>query len=334
VSKIEISVVVATFDRTASVVKLLGDLAAQTVPADSFEVIVVDDGSRERVAPQLEGKSTPFVLTVLEQKNAGPAAARDRGIQAAKGEIIVIVDDDMAVAPSFLSVHLARHRAGHSVVLGYIQPAPNLARMPLFERFHAHQLAQQVASYRGGRQARGVHVCTGNVSFRRADYLAVGGFDKALGRSEDRDLGIRLELAGASFVFAEEAASTHHSDHADIEVWLKRAYLYGVYDARIGKKHEATDRVDVAPWRFFFLVNPITRPFLLIAVGAPSGAHRIARRSMQLSSLLDRFGFEALAIRGTTFVYGMEYFRGVRTENGSLAASARALLAQWRRHRA
>ncbi|MDB4997367.1 MAG: Serine acetyltransferase [Myxococcaceae bacterium] len=331
---IEISVVVATFDRAASVLRLLDDLSAQTVPASSFEVIVVDDGSREPVRPLLEGRDTPFALRVLEQENAGPAAARDRGIQTARGEIIVIVDDDMSVADSFLAVHLARHREGHSVVLGYIRPAPNLARMALFERFHAHQLAQQVASYRGGRAARGVHVCTGNVSFRRADYLAVGGFDKSLGRSEDRDLGIRLELAGAKFVFAEEAASTHNSDHADLEVWLKRAFLYGVYDARIGKKHEATPRVDVAPWRFFFLVNPVTRPFLLVAVGLPDGAHRIARRSMQLSSLLDRLGFEALAIRGTTFVYGMEYFRGVRTENGSLAASARALLAQWRRHRA
>ena len=330
---LEISVVVATFDRAASVLRLLDDLSAQTVPASSFEVIVVDDGSSAPVRPLLEARSTPFALHVLEQKNAGPAAARDRGIQAARGEIIVILDDDMSVGETFLAVHLARHREGYSVVLGYIGPAPNLARMALFERFHAHQLAQQVASYRGGRAARGVHVCTGNVSFRRADYLAIGGFDKALGRSEDRDLGIRLELAGAKLVFAEEATSTHNSDHADLEVWLKRAFLYGVYDARIGKKHEGT-RVDVAPWRFFFLVNPITRPFLLVAVGAPNGAHRIARRSMQLSSLLDRLGFEALAIRGTTFVYGMEYFRGVRTENGSLAASARALLAQWRRHRA
>jgi glycosyltransferase involved in cell wall biosynthesis len=315
--------------------RLLDDLGRQTFPAADFEVVVVDDGSPDRVASHLSGRSTPYRLHLIEQKNAGPAAARHRGICAASGEVIVTVDDDMSLPPTFLASHEARHREGLRVVLGLIRPAPDLGGKPLFERFHADQLERQVASYRAGRRVRGVHVCTGNVSFRREDYLALGGFDVTLGRSEDRDLGIRLELAGAPFVFDEAAFSIHHSDHADRKVWLKRAFSYGVSDTRIARKHEATEAAPhVTPWRFFFLVSPVTRPFLIFAVSSPWGGHLFAHAAMSVAEQLDRAGVEGLAIRGATFAYGLEYFRGVRAETGSLRVAMRALLAQRRQHQA
>lgn len=321
----EISVVVATYNRAALLRELIADLEKQTLPPHAFEVLIVDDGSKTPVKPALDGAKTSFALRIIEQSNAGPAAARHHGITEARADVILIVDDDMRLPEALLEEHLRRHRAGYSVVLGHIRSAPHLKEMPLFERFHAQQLDRQVAAFRSGVQARGVHLCTGNVSFRRSDYLAVGGFDRTLARSEDRDLGIRLERAGARFTFAEDAYTVHESDHTSLEVWLKRAFLYGIYDSRIGAKH--TDVPSVSPWRFLFLVHPVSRPLLLAATAVPSAGKVAARRLMAFCDWLDEQGLERAALKGTTLVYGIEYFRGMREQAGSLLGAARGLVA-------
>src|SRR5262249_13996300 len=161
----------------------------------------------------------------------GAAAARHYGILAATGELIVVLDDDMLAVPELLEAHLAKHEAGATVVLGHITD-PLRAASPLFHRFHSHVLADCSRTFRSGTIPRGVHMCTGNVSFRRSDYLAVGGFDISLARSEDRELGVRLEKAGARIAFAERARTLDLSDHTSKEVWFARNFAYGVYDLR------------------------------------------------------------------------------------------------------
>ena len=325
----ELSVVVATYNRANLLRELIDDLEKQTLSPASFEVLIIDDGSKTPVKPVLQGLATSYALRVIEQANAGPAAARHRGIVEAKADVILIIDDDMRLPPVLLEEHLRRHRGGHSVVLGHIRAAPRLSQMPLFERFHAQQLDRQVAAFRSGLPARGVHLCTGNVSFRRAEYLAIGGFDRSLARSEDRDLGIRLEQAGARFTFAEDAYTVHESDHTSLEVWLKRAFLYGIYDSRIGAKH--ADVPSVSPWRFLFLVHPVSRPLLLATAAVPAAGKMAARGLMALCDWLDGRGLEQAALKGTTLVYGIEYFRGMREQAGSLLGAARGLVAYTRK---
>jgi GT2 family glycosyltransferase len=319
-----VSVVVATYNRGALLKDLLADLAAQTYPADDFEVIVIDDGSKEPVVPLLEGYSAPYKLTVKAQKNAGAAAARHHGVELAEGEIVVITDDDMKLVPEFLAEHVKAHDAGATVVLGQIAPAPGLERMPVFERFHAYQLDRFVEGVRRGRiKVRGVHVCTGNLSFRRADYLAVGGFDRSLGRSEDRELGIRLEKAGGKLVFSEAAKCIHESDHADLKVWLKRAFNYGVYDRRIAQKHPELEIAD--PWRFFFLVSHLSKPLMLVSMGLPDAGDKLAHLAMAAALESDKRGLRKAAVFGTTLCYGLEYFRGMRDDAGSAKQVVRDL---------
>jgi glycosyltransferase involved in cell wall biosynthesis len=74
-----LSVVVATHDRPALLARLLEQLARQTLPATDFEVVVVDDGSAEPVAPALAARSFPYALRVETQANAGAAEGRGSG---------------------------------------------------------------------------------------------------------------------------------------------------------------------------------------------------------------------------------------------------------------
>jgi GT2 family glycosyltransferase len=325
-----LSVVVATYNRGRSLMRLLGDLAKQDLvdPASgrpAFDVVLVDDGSREPVRGILDGQSFPFRLELLEQPNAGQAVARDRGIRAATGEVVVVVDDDMQLPAGFLASHLRCHEEGATVVLGCIRPPERASELALFERFHAWQLEEQQEAMRSGGAPRGASLCTGNVSFRRADYVAVGGFDRTLAQSEDRDLGIRLELAGARIVFADDAYTLHDSDHTNLDKHLLRAFRYGIYDSRIANKYPQLSYVD--PWRFLFLVNPISRPLLLLAAVSPGAGALLSRSAMRLAQRLAEGGMEAIALRGTTLVYGLEYFRGVRAEAGSLGGAMRGLAA-------
>lgn len=318
------SVVVATYNRPELLLRLLGQIGAQSLPAEDYEVIVVDDGSAEPVEPRLRPTAFPFALRVETQPNAGAAAARHRGALAARGEVLVIVDDDMQVGPDFLERHLALHPPGtRRVVLGRIVADP-AARMPLFERWHARMLDDLAEGVSGGRlKPRGNHLYTGNVSLRREDYLAVGGFDPSLGHSEDAELGLRLEKAGATFVFSEEARSLHGSDHASLSAWRRRAFLYGVFDHRIGRKHP--ELAHASPWRFLFELNPVSRPLMAATLLAPGAARPLAALAYRAAALCDRLGLESPAMAGTTLAYGLDYFRGLRSDAGRLTAAAREL---------
>lgn len=318
-----LSVVVATYNRGPSLVRLFELIAAQQVSAD-FEVVLVDDGSTQPAAPLVEHQSWPFPLTTLRQDNTGQAIARQRGVDRATGEIIVILDDDMEVPPDFLAAHLEAHDGGARVGLGYIAPPKDTGSLSLFERFHIHQIQQFVAAMRRGVAPRGVHLCTGNVSFRREDFLEVGGFDESLARSEDRELGVRLEKHGAKLAFVERAKSLHNSDHDDPAAWLRRACLYGVYDRRISEKHDDVETAD--PWRFLFLTSPLSRPLLVTAVVAPLLTRPLEHIGLAVSHAVDSAGAERVAIAGTTLVYGLAYFRGIREDTGSLSGAARDAL--------
>lgn len=326
-----LAVVVATYNRPEALARLLEDLAAQQLAAAAFEVVVVDDGSSPPVRRRVESLELPYALTLIEQQNAGQAVARDAGIKATRAELIVVVDDDMRVGPEFLSSHLALHEAGHTLVLGEIRSAPHIGRMPLFERFHARSHAAYLEAVRAGATIHGDALCTGNVSMRRADYLAIGGFDSTLPCSEDRDLGIRLERHGALLAFTERAYTVHHSDHTDLTRWLTRARLYGHCDSRIAQKHADLEHVD--PWRFLFMVNPVSRPLIVLAVVAPPAGRVVSRAAMAMSQRLDRLGLAPVAVAGTTLVYGLEYFMGVREHAESALGTLRGFVAYYKKRR-
>jgi GT2 family glycosyltransferase len=318
---VELTVVVATYNRPALLARLLDQLGAQTLQARHFEVVVVDDGSTD---PPLTGATYAYALRVLTQTNAGAAAARHRGILAALGPLLVIIDDDMQVPPDFLASHLAAHPPGsHRAVLGRIRADPAVHTMPLFERWYAHRLDSVAQLLEAGKLTlNGSALYTGNLSLQRDDYLAVGGFDPTFLRSEDAELGLRLEAAGVELGFAPLAVTLHGSDHTSEATWLRRAFLYGVFDSRIRSRHPT--QVNADPWRYFFKVRAPARPLLAAAAVAPGATRGFSKLLLRLTHLADQVGLSKAAFAGSAVAYSMEYFRGVRDEAGSLSASVDA----------
>ena len=310
-----VSVVIATFNRPELLRRLLLQFEAQTLPKDRFEVIAVDDGSREDMRVALADLATSYRLRIERQANAGAARARQRGAEMAEGHVLVILDDDMQVGPDYLERHLEHHVDDHTVTLGRFRPSASLEGMPLFERFYAKILAEVFEGHTRG-PVRGHQMYTGNVSIARRLFLEAGGFDPAFKAIEDEELGIRLEKAGARFGFANDAESLHGSDWTSMKKWMDRCYRDGVYQTKVARKHP--DAPESSPWRHLPNLNPISRPFMALALASPLSAQVIAGTAIRTAAALDRVGLEPVAIAGATFVYGLQYYRGVRQETGSL----------------
>ncbi len=317
-----VSVVIATYNRQDMLRRLLEQLDAQTIDAARFEAIAVDDGSKEDTRTVLADLKTRYAHRIERQQNSGAAAARQRGVDLALGKIVVFLDDDMQVKPDFLERHLEKHDAPETVVLGRLRPDAKLAEMPLFERFYARVMANQNDELAGGKPVRGHNIYTGNVSMPRELFVRAGGFDPVFRALEDEELGVRLEKAGARFAFANDAESIHGSDWTSMTKWMERAYRDGVYQTKLSKKHP--DMPESSPWRFLPNLNPISRPFMAFSLAAPAAASVVANAAIHTASAFDKVGLEPVAIAGMTFVYGMQYYRGVRQETGGALEARRA----------
>ncbi|HVH47898.1 MAG TPA: hypothetical protein VM925_36440, partial [Labilithrix sp.] len=212
--------------------------------------------------------------------------------------------------------HIASGDVTRSVVLGRLRPDAKLADMPLFERFYARVMANQNdALASGATPVRGHNIYTGNVSMPRELFLRAGGFDPAFRALEDEELGVRLEKAGARFSFANDAESIHGSDWTSMKKWMDRAHRDGIYQTKLSKKHP--DMPESSPWRFLPNLNPVSRPFMALSLAAPTAASVVAGAAIRTASAFDKIGLEPVAIAGMTFVYGIQYYRGVRQETGS-----------------
>jgi glycosyltransferase involved in cell wall biosynthesis/peptidoglycan/xylan/chitin deacetylase (PgdA/CDA1 family) len=229
------SLVVPTYQRRDLVCDMVRSVCAMTY-AGRFEVIVVVDGSSDGTAEALSRLSCPFPLSVIQQANAGAAAARNRGARNASGDILLFLDDDMLVEPDLLAEHARSHAQGADAVLGSLIMDENSV-----PGLHAEAAAGWIDRLnRQGGEVTDLDVFSGHLSVRRKVFEALGGFDAAFtsdGRfaGEDTDLGVRL---GARYrVVHNPLARTRHRYMVTPREWIARAFRTGRGAAAFARKH-------------------------------------------------------------------------------------------------
>ena len=121
---VRISVIIPTYQRRDLVVEALRALMQQNY-RDSFEVIIIVDGSTDGTGEALHRINPGFPLTVLEQRNQGLSKSRNRGANQALGEILLFLDDDMTAHPDLLLQHDKSHHDQADMVLGHIPLHPD-----------------------------------------------------------------------------------------------------------------------------------------------------------------------------------------------------------------
>lgn len=234
-----LSVIVPTFERPEVVRQLLRALAAQDLPASAFEVIVVDDGSREPLT--LDVAASPFKLTLLHQENAGPAAARNRAIAAARAPWLVIFNDDAIPAKDVLRSHLFRQLESKEdrAVLGRFDFAPEKLAHPFTQLMQRTPLLFEYSQMKAGESHDWRFFYTCNLSIPRRCVEAVGGFDAAFPHAicEDTELGYRLQKELGLKVFFDPAITALHDHDMTIDRYVKRQQLLGLNAHRMAMKH-------------------------------------------------------------------------------------------------
>jgi glycosyltransferase involved in cell wall biosynthesis len=206
---LDASVVVATYNREQRLGELIDALKAQTLPAERFEVIVVNDGSSDGTARVLAAAAdeTELRLRVIDRgQNGGRASARQAGWRAASAPLIAFTDDDCRPHPGWLEagIRAAREQPG-AIVQGRTEAnEAELAAIPPARRAFARTI--RVAALDPTLQ-------TCNIFYPTSLLERVGGFDTdSFGRvhgGEDSDLAWRAIEAGAQVRFADDAVVTH-----------------------------------------------------------------------------------------------------------------------------
>ena len=321
-----VSIVIPTFNRRVQLHRTLEAIASQiteTVDGHRFtyEVIVVSDGSTDGTVEAVRSLDVPFRLSVLDQINQGPAAARNAGIGASRGELVVFIDDDVIPEPACVAAHVALHDAVDDlVVIGpMLTPSSGLSPWVGWEQ---HQLEKQYERFVDDPTASHRQFYTGNASVARDALVAVGGFDVALRRAEDIELAHRLHGAGLSFRFESAARAFHHAERS-FESWKRVGYDYGVNDVAFGRSAQPDNLRLIG--LFFRERRPSQRWFIHCFVPYRRLAGLVERLLSGSVRLTDRSGREHLTQPLLSLIYSLNYYHGVLDGVGSTKSFRRLL---------
>jgi glycosyltransferase involved in cell wall biosynthesis len=305
-----ISVIVCTYNRSASLRNTLGSLAQQWLPdGTSWELIVVDNNSTDDTAETVKtfaATSNVSVRCVFEI-NQGLSHARNTGIRAAHGDIIAFVDDDVTVAPSWLcELRKTFDQFGCVGVGGRIVPVWVGQKPSWLESDGLHSLRSgTVVSFDHGEEPCELHTSPvgANMAFKRVAFERHGFFRTELGKrgnnlmiGEETEFCTRLLRAGDKLVYAPSAVVYHPVP----KVRLKKSHFqshyfnWGRYMARVNGFPEKAIRYFGVPrylfrsllahicrWLFTFDSQRRFRYKLEVfeSLGEISEAHRIAVES-------------------------------------------------------
>lgn len=203
-----VSVVIASRDRRELLRRCLDALARQDAVAGGFEVVVVDDGSGDGTREMLDSLAPPFELRALRNRAAGKAEALNTGIGAARGELLLFLDDDMIADPGLVAAHLEAHRESpRTLGIGAITQRPRDGR-----DWYAHAFARGWNEHMAERRREriGWADCYGaNFSAPREAFDRIGEFKPELVTAEDIEMGYRLERAGYVPTYLPRAHGVH-----------------------------------------------------------------------------------------------------------------------------
>ncbi|MEM8932218.1 MAG: glycosyltransferase [Acidobacteriota bacterium] len=285
---VDISVVIPTYERLDTLPEVLDALDAQD-DAPPFEVIVIDDGSSDDTWEWLSSRRSPHPLRTLRQENAGPARARNHGVEVARGQRVAFLGDDTVPQAGWLRAHQdavdARPDIEHLAVIGYTAWHPRMRLDPFLRHINEHGLQFGYALIEDPENVPFNFFYTSNLSLPRISLLEEP-FDLGFPYPawEDTELSYRLDRRGQRLVY-EPSAVVHHDHPTTLGRFMNRQEKAG-YSAVV-----------------FYQRHPELGPFLGLGPdgppSAPAGWKRrlleiLARLSLRLSMNRPRLWEEVL----------------------------------------
>jgi len=210
------SIIIPTYNRLQDLQRVVTAVRGQTVPPETeLEVVVVDDGSSDGTWDWLSEQCEETRFVPLRQNNAGPASARNRGVEAASGEIVIFLGDDTVPQPGWLVAHLEEHRLfggpGPVAVLGYTSFPPN-AESPFLRFINEYGAQFGYLIIEDPCDVPFNFFYTSNISLPRSELERRGGFreDFPAAAWEDIEFAYRAAADGLRIRYQPRARTIHH----------------------------------------------------------------------------------------------------------------------------
>lgn len=257
---VRLSIVIATYNRSAMLMQTLQSVVEQTAPRQEWECVVVNNNSTDDTAEAFAAfaaRYPDYNLRMELEPNQGLSYARNRGIRESEGEYIAIIDDDERIAPEFVVSYIDLFdttpdavAAGGPIVAEYPTGRPRW--MSAFtERPIANTMyfGDEVREFPRGRVPGG-----GNMALRRSAVRRYGVFDTSLGYvgeslvgGEETDLFERLQIAEAKYYYVPKAVMYHiiPKEKLTVEYLRRLSYNVGVSQLRRARYYHRKGRVRV-----------------------------------------------------------------------------------------
>ena len=223
------SVIIPAFNAEETIDLTLKALKAQKNVED-FEIIVVDDGSKDRTAEIVDR----YPVKLIKQENSGPASARNRGVEAAAADIVLFTDSDCIPAEDWVEKMTAPFADEEiSGVKGiYISKKKSIIARIIQLEFEERFLMLKKLKFID-------FVDSYSAAFRKEAFLSVGGFDTSFPKAdnEDVDLSYKLANAGYKMVFQPEAVVEHLGHPESISRYIKLKFSRGYWRTAVYKRH-------------------------------------------------------------------------------------------------
>ncbi len=206
---------------------LVFECVSSVIAAGATEVIVVDNGSKPEFSEQLRAR-LPESVTLLRVDEPGVYRARNAGIEAATGEVILFTDADCVVEPNWVSAALEALAAGADIVQGFSGAAPDgRAARWLQSRYEAHLHRLQPGD--------ATETDTRNMAVRRPVFDALR-FNPDYRRVGDTEFGLLAERAGFRVAYAP-AMRVLHAHDGDLRVFAAKQICHGWGAQRLMQEH-------------------------------------------------------------------------------------------------
>jgi glycosyltransferase involved in cell wall biosynthesis len=193
------SVVLPTYNRIETLPRAVASVLAQDEP--DFELLIVDDASTDATGTWLSTLSDPRIRTIRLERNAGPSAARNRGLEVARAPFVAFLDSDDVYLAKRLSVPLRAFAGEHDVVCALSSSIKQIRTRQRLALLPDLKLASTVFEWALFYDLIGVE--TTSITVRTDSARAAGGFCEALRHTEDREFLIRVARLGAARILPD-----------------------------------------------------------------------------------------------------------------------------------
>lgn len=255
------SIIIPTYERPAQLEKCLESVTHLDYLKDSFEVIVVDDGSINPPVKIIGTYKDRLNITLFTQINAGPAGARNTGAKKANGKYLAFTDDDCEPDPDWLNAFEKEFNRDPDIFLGG-HTINSLPDNPYSTS--SQELINYLYSYYNKDRSNATFFTSNNIAVRADLFKKIGGFDVTTIRdtAEDREICDRWVYKGNKMTYTTDAIVYHSHAMSFKQFWSQHFnYGRGAYYFRKARVIRGQEKVKLEPASFYkdLIVYPFKR---------------------------------------------------------------------------